>query len=389
MKDHLENQMTQDFSRHNAEVRQVWESYRAGRPWRVPMVLTSVARIWVLDPTLNRAGITWKEYLNDPDLMFDISLKHQYYVSHNIPQDAEMGIPAEQWNIHTEFGNVYEEAWFGCEIVYPEGQIAATLPFCNGERKEAVFEKGMPAPFSGFIGKMLEYYQYFCRRAEGFEFHSRPIQIEYPTALGSDGPLTIANGIRGSKIFEDMLNDEDYYHRLMSFITEAVITRILAWRERLGLDMRPACGGLADDAIQFISTRAYRDKVLPYHKRFFEALYGPGPHSMHLCGNVQRHFPTLIKELNVRSFDTGYPIDFTTLRDDIGEGVEIQGGVKVSDLLMGTPESVSDLTRTILESGIMRGGKFIIKEANDLAPGVPLANMQAMYAAVKKYGIYS
>jgi uroporphyrinogen-III decarboxylase len=110
---------------------------------------------------------------------------------------------------------------------------------------------------------------------------------------------------------------------------------------------------------------------------------------MHLCGNVQRHFPTLIKELNVRSFDTGYPIDFTTLRDDIGEGVEIQGGVKVSDLLMGTPESVSDLTRTILESGIMRGGKFIIKEANDLAPGVPLANMQAMYAAVKKYGIYS
>ena len=86
--------MTQDFSRHNAEVRQVWESYRAGRPWRVPMVLTSVARIWVLDPTLNRAGITWKEYLNDPDLMFDISLKHQYYVSHNIPQDAEMGIPA-------------------------------------------------------------------------------------------------------------------------------------------------------------------------------------------------------------------------------------------------------------------------------------------------------
>ena len=380
--------MNHDFSRHNEEVRQVWESYRAGRPQRVPMVLTSVARIWVLDPALNRAGITWKQYLNDPDLMFDVSLQHQYYVSHHIPQDGEMGIPADHWKIHTEFGNVYEEAWFGCEIVYPEGQIAATQPFCSGGRKEAVFERGMPAPFSGFIGKMLEYYEYFCRRAESFDFHGRPIQIEFPSALGTDGPLTVANGIRGPQIFEDMLVDEDYYHRLMSFITEAVIARILAWRARFGLEPRPVCGGLADDTIQFISTRTYREKVLPYHRRFLEALYGPGPHHMHLCGNVQRHFPTLIEELNVKSFDTGYPIDFTTLRDQVGEGVEIQGGVKVSDLLMGTPGSVTDLTRTILESGIMRGGRFIIKEANDLAPGVPLANMQAMYAAVKQYGVY-
>jgi uroporphyrinogen-III decarboxylase len=186
-----------------------------------------------------------------------------------------------------------------------------------------------------------------------------------------------------------MLNDEDYYHRLMSFVTEAIINRILAWRAYLGFDPRPEWGGIADDAIQFISTRTYREKVLPYHRRIFNALYGEGPHSMHLCGNVQRHFPTLIEELNVKSFDTGFPINFTTLRDEVGEDVEIQGGVPVGSLLNESPQVIYQKTQEILSSGIMRGGKFLMKEANDLAPCVPLANMEAMYAATRAFGLYA
>ena len=69
---------------------------------------------------------------------------------------------------------------------------------------------------------------------------------------------------------------------------------------------------------------------------------------MHLCGNVQRHFPTLIRELNVKSFDTGFPINFTTLRDEVGEEVEIQGGVPVGSLLNGTPPRIYEKTREIL-----------------------------------------
>jgi uroporphyrinogen-III decarboxylase len=49
---------------------------------------------------------------------------------------------------------------------------------------------------------------------------------------------------------------------------------------------------------------------------------------------------------------------------------------------------VYDYTRRILESGVRRGGKFILKEANDLCPSVPLANMHAMYRACKEHGRY-
>jgi uroporphyrinogen-III decarboxylase len=317
-----------------------------------------------------------------------VALAHKEYVAHHIPQDAEMGIPAGHWELAIEFGNVYEESWFGCEIVFPEGQIATTRPRYPGAAKYAVFERGLPGPFDGFMGQIRETYEFFVEKARTSEFLGRPIRVHLPVALGTDGPLTVANGIRGSQIFEDMLDDEQYYHELMDFITEATIQRIKAWRAAFNLDPKPRQGGLADDAVQFLSTRTYREKVLPYHRRFLSALYGEGPHGIHLCGNVQRLFPVLIQELNIKSFDTGFPIRFDTLRAEIGEDIEIQGGVPVGELVTESPQAVFQKTKTILASGIARGGKFILKEANDLAPCTPIANMQAMYAAVKTFGAY-
>jgi uroporphyrinogen-III decarboxylase len=104
---------------------------------------------------------------------------------------------------------------------------------------------------------------------------------------------------------------------------------------------------------------------------------------------VQRHFPTLIKELNVKSFDTGFPINWAALRDEVGEAVEIQGGVPVGSLVNESPQAITQKTAAILSSGIMRGGRFIMKEANDLAPCIPLANMEAMYSATRLFGLYT
>lgn len=374
-----------DFSRHNEESRQVWEAYLSGHPIRPPMLLTSVQRIWVLDPALNTRGITWKQYINDPRCMFEVSLAHRYHVAHHIPQDAEMGIPADSWNIALEFGNIVEEAWFGCEIVYPEDQIATTRPRYAGDAKEIVFDKGLPDPFGGFMGKIRADYEEICAMADATEYFGRPVRIQPPIPTFSDGPLTVANGLRGTQLFEDMFVDEDYYQRLMDFITTAIIARVKAWRAYLGQEARPQRGFFADDAIQFLSTRTYREKVLPFHKRLISELCGSGPHGIHLCGNVQRHLPLLVRELAIDSFDTGFPIKFETLREEVGPGVEIQGGLPVADLIAGPPAAIRAKTRAILNSGITRGGRFILKEANDLPPRVPQDHLEAMYAEAKEF----
>ena len=378
-----------DYTRHNEEVRQVWQAYHEGKPTQVPMVLCTEMRWYLLDPKLNPTGITWEAYLNDPQIMFDCCLQHAYAARHRIPyQDAILGVPDEAWTIAPFFANIIDEAWFGCPIHFMEGQAATTVPLFAGRRKQELLERGRPGPFEGILGKIREYLEFFKDHAPTVEFHDRPVKIGLPQPLGFDGILTVANGIRGPEIFEDMLADEDYYHAVMDLVTEASIARIQAWRQYCGVDPLPAKGPFADDAIQFISTALYREKVLPYHQRFLSAVYGPVPQNMLLCGNVQRHLPTLVKELNVKAFDTGFPLDFRTLREQVGEDVEIRGGVKVPDLLSCGPAEIYAKAREILTSGIKRGGKYIMAEANDLAPCVPLENLEAMYAATKEFGRY-
>ena len=88
------------------------------------------------------------------------------------------------------------------------------------------------------------------------------------------------------------------------------------------------------------------------------------------------------------SFDTGFPVDFGALRQVLGPAVEIMGGPTVMTLKEGDPEACAGEARRILESGVMKGGRFILREANNLPPCVPLANLEAVYQACRAYGGY-
>lgn len=380
----------QDFTRHNEEVREVWDAYWKGRPIRVPVGNFTIGpRIWLLDPALNTAGITMERFSTDPETMFQVLLAYKHHLHHHVPHDIEMGIPRDGWEVFVEFVNIHEAAWLGCEIVYAENQVPATRPRYTGSRKHELFERGIPDPFDGIYGQVKAFYEYFLERAKSCEFHEKPVRVALPWAgFSTDGPLTLALDLCGDEILGDMLADPDYYHRLMEFIVEATLRRARVWRTYLGVDVRPQGGWFADDAIQMISADTYREQVLPYHRRLLDGLYGGGPYGMHLCGNVQRHLPTIARELNVNHFDTGFPIDFAALRDEVGDRVHINGGVHIDILLRGTPVEVRREAGRILASGIMRGGRFIMKEANNMPPCTPEGNIRALYEATRELGRY-
>jgi len=90
----------------------------------------------------------------------------------------------------------------------------------------------------------------------------------------------------------------------------------------------------------------------------------------------------------VTTFDTGFPVDHGGLRRELGPEIELLGGPQVSLLLQGTPEQVFERTRGILRSGVMAGGRFILREGNNLPPLCPPANLEAMYQACLVYGRY-
>ena len=169
-----------------------------------------------------------------------------------------------------------------------------------------------------------------------------------------------------------------------------MIARQRAWRDYFGQPQVREGNGMADDSIALLSCDGYREWILPHHRRYLATDTVPNaPAWIHLCGDATRHFVTIRDELHAVSFDTGFPVDHGKLRRELGPDVLIYGGPHVDLLLHGTPQEVAAETRRILNSGVMEGGKFVIKEANNLAPRTPMANLQAMYDTCKAEGGYT
>jgi uroporphyrinogen-III decarboxylase len=60
----------------------------------------------------------------------------------------------------------------------------------------------------------------------------------------------------------------------------------------------------------------------------------------------------------------------------------------VSLLKNSSPDDCFRETARILQSGIKEGGRFILKEANNLPPCVPPDNLAAVYRACHEFGTY-
>lgn len=376
-----------DFAAHNAEQKAVWAAYRDRKPVRVPMILGTNTRYFMFNADANPTGLTFREYTQDPDVMFDTKLEFERWSRFNLLQDAELGLP-EVWTITVDFQNYYEAGWFGCPIEYIDDQVPDTHPVF-ADNPEAIMQNGLPDPFGGLLGKGLEYFEHFKERAARETYLDRPIKIADPGfGLCTDGPFTVACNLFGPDfVCSTMVEDPDRLQRLLGFIVEANIARVTTWRKLLGLPEKLS-GGIADDSIALIGHQMYLDHVLPHHRRYMDALYTDTNRSIHLCGDATRHFKGLRDELGIRVFDTGFPIDFAHMRHELGDDVQINGGPHVELLLNATPAQVRDETRRILTSGVMTGGRFILREGNNLAPYTPLENTEAMYETCRTLGRY-
>jgi len=380
-----------DFKAHNERSKSIWEAYEKGSPIRVPVTIYADVRNWIAEPAENPSHITMAEYIKDAGRMLECQIKASEWIRHNILSDSEMGYPKDGWSVMVDFQNFLEPAWFGAPVVY--GKEPHCESFLTDESKWSLLDKGIPEPFTGINAEVIRRYEYFTERTKDYSYKGislTGVQMPY-NMMGSDGPFTIACSIRGTESFLiDMLEDSEYAHQFLSFLTQALIRRIKKVRKYLGMSEMAASFGFADDSIVLLSTDMYKEFVLPYHKRIFDELtLQNGERSMHLCGDAQRFFPILERELNVKSFDTGFPIAFERLYDELSSDVRILGGPSIKLIRYGTPECVRDEAKRILRSGVMeKSRRFILREGNALAPGTPMGNVNAIYEAAEEFGYY-
>ncbi len=365
----------------NDEKKQVWAAYRARKPIRVPVTFGVNPRVVLFDPDWNPGGITFEEYFTDARALVEVQLKFlEYQVAYlNRYSDSPTGWP-ESFDLYVDVQNIYDSAYFGAPVEMRDGQVADAAPVLAGADRDRIFSVDVDHPMNNpFVRRCLERHAELTEAVARTSFHGVRLGVR-PVTWGFDGPLTIATNLRGGELYSDLYERPDYADRLMDFITRGVILRNCAMSEHFGLKaFQGESGGIADDSVQLISTPMYRERVMPLHRLYLSQWSVEGPHGIHLCGDATRHFPAIRDELHVMSFDTGFPVDHGGLRRALGPDVEILGGPEAPLLRGGTPEEVYARTRDILRSGVMDGGRFILREANNLPPCCPEANLSAMY----------
>ncbi|MBI3923345.1 MAG: hypothetical protein HY318_18130 [Armatimonadetes bacterium] len=389
-----------DFQEHNAEVAAVWKAYHEGNPYRVPVSIHGSIRNLIQNPALNATGYTFEDFFKDPEAQIQCQLAYQRWYRSNLVCDREMGPPKEGWPLAIDFQNSYDAGWFGCPLHYDGNAVPDTVEILK-EDKYRLYQMECPDPLQdGLMGRAMEFLDYMVERCRNLEFEGLPVIP--PRALpgeGCDGPLDAAYKLRGAaEVCMDMLDDPGYYHDLMTFITDCLIKRMKAvrqWRwERFPESpdegkLKQAGYGFADDAVVLISTEQYREFVYPYHRRLVDEFSDGGRTGVHLCGDATRHFKFLRDNLNVYSFDTGFPVDHGWLRHVLGPDVQINGGPSVMLLKDGPVKAIRNEAQRICESGVMEGGKFLMIAANNMAPETPLEHVAALYEATKEFGMYT
>lgn len=375
------------FKQHNEMASCLWKDFKMNRHERVPVTWGMNNRMMVLNEELNKKNYVYEKIFNDPETMLQVELEFEYWRRHNVYADWEMGLPKE-WPLSVHFQNVYESAWFGAPLYFSGNSVPDISPFLKNEDDIRTFmKKGKPEPLSGFMARIKSFYEYFLeKKEEGYTYLGRPIgNISAP--IGTDGPFTIATNITGGYIVKLLYFNETLAEDFLWFMTESIIERMKAWHKLLKISFPYEDFGFADDSIQLLSPKAYKEFILQLHKKIVSTFCSRSP-SIHLCGAVIQHLKILREELNISSIDTGFPLDLGKARSILGDDVVIQGGVKVTTLKEGPLKKIEDEVRSVLNSGVARSKRFVFREANNVAPKTPVENLNFTYELVKRVSRY-
>ena len=377
----------------DAEKAAVWQAYRDRRPTRVPLRWGVNSRVVVLDPALNPEGFTFRDVFGDPKTLLTVATRTKVHIATALSRVSDMpaALPGVI-EIGVDNQTIADAAYFGAPVVFQDGQVPDTQPAYTLDDLDRFLAMDFSRPLENpWLADRLHLHGELTRAAATARCEGRPVRVA-PYQLWFDGPLTVSLSLFGSDVLLLLASEPERARRLFDFLTREVLRRNQALRVRAGLPPKTEEGGVGDDSIQLISTDMMEEHLLPVYAAYLAgsstSTVTSHNRGVHLCGDATRHFPLLVERLGISSFETGFPVDHGALRAALGEGIEIMGGPEVALLLHGTPEACYERTRAILQSGIMRGGRFLLQEANNLPPRVPTANLDAAYVACQDVGRY-
>lgn len=183
-----------------------------------------------------------------------------------------------------------------------------------------------------------------------------------------------------------------YVHKIFERQTEIALANLERIRARVGDRVQAVfvCGtDFGTQQSTFCSVDTFRSLYGPYYRRVNDWIHAHTPWKTfkHSCGAVRTLIPAIIEA----GFDILNPVqcsaagmDAGTLKAEFGADLVFWGGgVDTQKTLMfGTPESVrAEVLRQVEIFG--KGGGFIFNAVHNIQANVPVANVVAMFEALK------
>lgn len=356
---------------------------RFERPDRVPVIPAIAHRFLV-----PQVGVRFRDYYADPETMLRTQILAQKWLMENVRTDA-FAITGPWTGAWTDFQNAFEAGSLGVEIVFPDDDIPwVGRGWVAGEADLRRLE-AMDFVHSGLNARQIAYRRRMMEVADKYPVRFLGGEVFHPGANPSlthtsDGPFGVAGALMGpTELFLAVKERPDFVRELLRVVTDKLIEWLdFCWAE----EKLPAPKDFAwtDDLAVSLSAADFRDVVLPSEKRL--RFHFDGRLSLHMCGRSDHLLEIFRDDLAVHELQGfGYEVDLDRVGEALGGRVVLLGNVDPRLIRSGTPEDVRRATRRVLDKLAPRGG-LIVQDGNNVPPGSPLANINAMMEAAEAWG---
>jgi uroporphyrinogen decarboxylase len=358
---------------------------RFGTPDRVP-VLPAIGHRFLVPVT----GTRFRDYYADPETMLRTQIRAQKWLMENVRTDAH-GLTGAWVGAWTDFQNTFEAGSLGVEIAFPDDDIPWVGPGWIKDERDLRRLEAMDFVHSGLNAKQIEYRRAMMAAAEKYPVKFAGGPVFYPGANPnlthtSDGPFGVAGDLMGNtELFLACGERPDFVRELLRIVTD----KLIAWldfctvEERL---VRPVGLAWTDDLAVSLSRRMFEEIVLPSEKRLRDHFEGWA--MLHMCGRSDHLLEVFRDGLRIHELQGfGYEVDLDRVADILGGRVVLLGNVNPMLIHSGTPEQVREATRRVIGK-LAPGRGFIVQDGNNIPPGSPLENINALMEAAERYGRY-
>ncbi len=356
-----------------------------GTPDRVPVVPALAHRFLV-----PKVGVRFKEYYADPETMLRTQILAQKWLMENVRTDAS-SITGAWVGAWTDFQNTFEAGSLGCEIIFPDDDIPWVGPGWVKSDADLRRLEAMDYLGTGINARQFAYRKAMMAVADRYPVRFLGGPVFYPgenpsLTHTSDGPFGVAGDLMGqTELFTAVVDRPDFVRELLRIITDKMIAYLdFCWKEE-GLPA-PRDFAWTDDLAVSLSSETFRSVVLPHDLRLRSQF--DGYVSLHMCGATNHLLEIFADDLKVNELQGfGYQVSLDRVASVMGGRVVLIGNVNPMLIHSGTREDVIAATRRVIERLAPLKG-LIIQDGNNLPPGTPIENINAMMEAAERYGRY-